>query len=647
MKTRHLALILAAFSLAPTSALANGGPPGGGLEGGVTDIGQTPLYSQTAWASIHRDSRNSDFSPFVAPAANQVEWTALDGAATLTSFSIGPEGNHYIATGQGPGTSHLHAFDRDGNVLWESAPQASLADLDSGAISSAPLVDAAGDVYLADLNQLWAFHADGTVKWAADLPASDSPFITAIITNEGFVGGITTKGAVALFNRDDGSSAVPVFQLPAGDPPPAPPPRPGLWVNGLMDPAVIPLVEPAFFGAMVTVANTPAVHPETGRIYITAAGPLDGGGGFTGLLYGLDIVDGEIEIAFASPMGGGSGTSPAISPDGTQIYAADGDGLMNAFDAQTGATLWVATGAAGAASPGVGPDGTVYSGDPAPSASLTVVALDPDDGSTLWAQNYDALGAALPQLPPVPPFFPTGQPIVRFNSVVSTSAQKVWVVLTAGYEFFNPAAGTSRLQPRVTLLAALDPVDGSVISTTPLRDTNEGVVTFGSDGSIYTDHSAILSSVFFYGINPLLQGAGLPAPYLAPGPPPGGVTSLGPVSLVDHMAESIEWVQSLNASALAELPGGNVDAALTATRRGRTQLQATLESVDDAVDSGELDAATASALKLKLDVAAGLINNARTLLATNNPTVAKQQNAAARLTLSSEALDEALALLAP
>ena len=257
-----------------------------------------------------------------------------------------------------------------------------------------------------------------------------------------------------------------------------------------------------------------------------------------------------------------------------------------------------------------------------------MVALDPLDGSTLWAQNYDALGAALPQLPPVPPFFPTGQPIVRFNSVVSTSAQKVWVVLTAGYEFFNPAAGTSRLQPRVTLLAALDPVDGSVISTTPLRDTNEGVVTFGSDGSIYTDHSAILSSVFFYGINPLLQGAGLPAPYLAPGPPPGGVTSLGPVSLVDHLVESIEWVQSLNTSALAELPGGDVDAALTATRRGRTQLQATLESVDDAVDSGELDAATASALKLKLHVAAGLINNARTLLATNNPTVAKQQNAA-------------------
>ena len=87
------------------------------------------------------------------------------------------------------------------------------------------------------------------------------------------------------------------------------------------------------------VANTPAVDPRTGRIYITAAGPLDDGS-FTGLLYGLDIVGGEVQIAFAAPMGGGSGTSPAISPDGTQVYAADGDGVMNAFDAATGAQLW-------------------------------------------------------------------------------------------------------------------------------------------------------------------------------------------------------------------------------------------------------------------------------------------------------------------
>jgi hypothetical protein len=304
------------LALAAIAATALGFSYPGGQHGGVTDIGQTPPYAQTAWAGVHRDARNSDFAPFVAPAVNQVDWEVLDGAVTLLAASIGPEGNRYVTTGRGPGTSHLHAFDRDGNLLWESPPQASPADLDSAAVASATLVDRQGDVYVSDFDQFWAFHSDGTLKWVSALPTPGQSFVSAIITKEGFVGGVTTGGEVVLFDRNDGSSAVPVFQLPAGDPPPAAPPRPGLWQGGLMDPSIIPLIEAAFFGEMMQVTNTPAVDPRTGRIE---------DGSFTGLLYGLDIVGGEVQIAFAAPMGGGSGTSPAISPDGTQVYAADSD----------------------------------------------------------------------------------------------------------------------------------------------------------------------------------------------------------------------------------------------------------------------------------------------------------------------------------
>jgi hypothetical protein len=169
---------------------------------------------------------------------------------------LGPEGNRYVTTGRGPGTSHLHAFDRDGNLLWESPPQASPADLDSAAVASATLVDRQGDVYVSDFDQFWAFHSDGTLKWVSALPTPGQSFVSAIITKEGFVGGVTTGGEVVLFDRNDGSSAVPVFQLPAGDPPPAAPPRPGLWQGGLMDPSIIPLIEAAFFGEMMQVAST-------------------------------------------------------------------------------------------------------------------------------------------------------------------------------------------------------------------------------------------------------------------------------------------------------------------------------------------------------------------------------------------------------
>jgi outer membrane protein assembly factor BamB len=635
-----LALVLALSAIAAT---AFGFSDLQSQPGGVTDIGQTPSYAQTAWAGVHRDARNSDFAPFVAPAVNQVDWEVLDGAAVLLAACIGPEGNRYVTTGRGPGTSHLHAFDRDGNLLWESPPQTSPADLDSAAVVSATLVDRQGDVYVSDFDQFWAFHSDGTLKWVSLLPTPGQPFASAIITNEGFVGGITTGGEVVLFDRNDGSFAVPVFELPAGDPPPAAPPRPGLWQGGLMDPSIIPLIEAAFFGEMMQVTNTPAVDPRTGRIYITAAGPLEDGS-FTGLLYGLDIVGGEVQIAFAAPMGGGSGTSPAISPDGTQVYAADSDGVMNAFDADTGAVIWQATGGAGSASPGVGPDGTVYSGNSL--NPLTVVALDPADGSTLWANNYDALAAEiLPELPPVPPFF-TGQPTARFNSVVSISAEKVWVVLGVGYQFFNPSTGRPSNQVRVTLLVSLDPAYGSVIGSTALRDTNEGLISIGSDGSLTVSHGALLSSIHYYGINPILASF-LPPIYLAPGPPLAGLSGLRPVSYLDHAIEGVEWVGSLNAKALAELPGGDLEAAFTATRRARTQLEATLGSVEDARDAGEIDVATASAANGKLFAAKVHITNARAILVEPALNEVAQKQAAKRLTQADEMLGKALGLLAP
>ena len=113
-----------------------------------------------------------------------------------------------------------------------------------------------------------------------------------------------TGGEVALFDRNDGSFAVPVFQLPFGDPPPAAPPRPALWVAGLMDPSIISPGRGHFLrrGSFRSRTPRPSI-PKTGRIYITAAGPALEDGSYTGLLYGLDIVGGEVQIAFAASDG--------------------------------------------------------------------------------------------------------------------------------------------------------------------------------------------------------------------------------------------------------------------------------------------------------------------------------------------------------
>ncbi|MBW1685276.1 MAG: PQQ-binding-like beta-propeller repeat protein [Deltaproteobacteria bacterium] len=414
----------------PVCALALAAASCPGAPSKLTDWGLPFHYAQTGWVTIHRDARNSDFAPYVSTTPNEISWTALDGAATVTAPAQGPEGNLYVTTGQGPGTSHLHAFGRDGNLLWESAPHVGADDLDVGAIGSSPIIDRQGDIYLSDGNQFWAFHPDGSVKWVTDTEAlgAGGTMVTAIFTLQGYVGGIPTNGKVMLFHRSDGSLAVPVFDLPGGDGPPSEPAPGGVWEGGYVDPKHIQTLWEGFLSAEREVANTPAVHPETGRIYITAAAATAG----DGVLYGLDIVGGQIQIAFEGPMGGGSGTSPAISPDGAQVYAADGNGIMTAFDATTGVVLWQAAGAGAAASPAVGPDGTIYSGD---NLGGLTTALVPADGSVKWSQNYDALADVY--LDPVAPsgLIPTGLPVARPNSVISVSACRT-------LRFSAPSTGT-------------------------------------------------------------------------------------------------------------------------------------------------------------------------------------------------------------
>ena len=102
--------------------------------------------------------------------------------------------------------------------------------------------------------------------------------------------------------------------------------------GGLLDRDIVNSIGWALFGKKVQISNTPAVHPATNRLYIPGAGDYED----EGILWGIDLIDGQLSIGFATPMGGGSGASPAISPDGLLVFDLDGNGKVTAFDAETG-----------------------------------------------------------------------------------------------------------------------------------------------------------------------------------------------------------------------------------------------------------------------------------------------------------------------
>jgi hypothetical protein len=356
-------------------------------------------YAGTEWRTVHASPTNDDYVPIEIGRGFEFEWNALEGAATPAAPVVGPEGHIYQATGLGPGHSNLTALDQEGNILWQSEPWQDATGLDSCAIIQAPIVDSEGDLYLADCNQLWAFHHDGTVKWVTDLPAAPAgapfqdgiprnPPLTAFFMNDNAVGVATYFGQVEVWDREDGAPLADVVELPGG-PGAFPIPAPAGAFAGVADPGVVDIVFNVAYGVYGEVVDTPAVSPESGRVFVLGSGSAPG----TTSIYGVDLIaaaqssPGQLQIAFETVVGAGGGASPAISPDWSTVYTTDATGLLTGLDTQTGEIVLSAqTTNTRPQSPSIGPDGRIYLGEGQ--------AINPD-GSVAWEADLSGLLASL------------------------------------------------------------------------------------------------------------------------------------------------------------------------------------------------------------------------------------------------------------
>lgn len=568
-------------------------------ERGVTDLGVPPWYAQTSWPTDHHDPRNSDYSPFVVPTRHKVAWERITrqglipGAATVFAATQGVNDTLYISSARGRFFRHLDGFNPvDGSSDFE-VPRWLGGDNtpDERSIAGTPTHDADGNFYMPDGDQFWSWDKDGNLRWVVPIAEygleNDDIFLNPIITKEGFVGGITLQGNVVFVNPDDGSLAVPVINLPGGAGPPCPPGVGNLfWLGGEVSIEVRQLVFCVFVGLDVEIANTAALHPETNRLFIGGAGATPD----VGAMYGIDLIDegdGNFhwEIAWETPMGAGSGASPTISPDGTQVYITDGSNVLLAFDTETGDLLWTTSeGGESAASPAVAADGTLYA-----SGGGVLLSIDDADGSQLFAVNYDEVADMfLDPKPPIPFVIPNGNPISRIASIIAPSPGKVHVPLALGYlvtateSFFRAVPN-----PHANALIAVDPATGELIpdSVTLVPDGVEGALTPLLDGRMGVDQASIFSSLNFYLLNLLYLFTG--PQYLIP-PPTAGYIGLEPESFHEFALEQIDAVIGYTATAEAELPGGDLQETFDELRRGRLQLLQTDETIAEAIANGEL-----------------------------------------------------------
>jgi len=178
--------------------------PAAERDGGTTLLSTSP-YGQ-GWAAVHADSANTDYAAVEGAADVTLAWHRSLGGNVNLGPTVGTDGRVYVTT-SAPGC-HLYVLDAaTGETAWCSE------EMDRFAVASSALLDREGRAFLADSEAMHAFDADGNVLW--ETPIVGVP-LSAQFTPEGRVIFVTHIGRVYVLDRDTGEPVVPPVELIPG-----------------------------------------------------------------------------------------------------------------------------------------------------------------------------------------------------------------------------------------------------------------------------------------------------------------------------------------------------------------------------------------------------------------------------------------------
>ncbi len=578
MKLNTFPIILAVVSLtclvlSPAQAAQPGAVGSASCRGCGSELG-------AAWPMLHSDTRNSDYVPIAGPRELIARWHALDGKPDAAVVTVGPEGNRYTIT-MDSGPCNLHAFDRDGNLLWCSDA--------IGPTFGAPVVgdDGAVFVHAGDYSaaELLRFESDGTLTWGEPIEA---PGLAPMLTPDGSLLTLDINGLFRAFDPDTGESVVEPFQLPAA-PLPVTPPAPyiplALQLIG-MAPAFTGFFYDAWQGSGLVVGNNaPAVDPVTGRIFMVAQNEQ----GTSGKLYAMDFfppnngTPGAIEPACSADMGPGSATSPALSEDGAHVYASDETGALYAFKTEDCSIEWQITPAPGSAlaSPTVGPNGRIYF-----LASGKMVALADGGGHVDMLWELDATDLVDPDT--------LGPGTVgRFDSVIPAAQNYVYAAATVGQQI-TPTL----LIPGASLVATVDQETGEIVSSSFLGAQSAASPSIAFDGTLHVPSKPLTWGV----VRALMMLGIVPAPpFIAP--QHAGIYVFEAACYEELSMDGLAVASDFAGDANTALEETDLEGAEVALSRGMVQLELVRRNLEMANGRGEIVSSTESLAGVQADLA--------------------------------------------